>query len=519
LCGNLPFEATVVAEMFINASSQKEADMNRRNFLSTIGMGAAGSIALPAIARASTKGASDIALLREILTTLHPGLYRYASPKGIDAGLKALERDWAKQDLKTRYLALARFLATIKCGHSYPNFFNQSGAVKKALFDPDQPTRLPFAFKWLGSQMVITQDQSGTASLKRGTIVKAVNTVSAQKILNRLMPYVRADGSNDAKRRALLSISSSESIQTFDVFYGLLYGPPGSSRGEPKTGYHRLHIREPGAQRDAWIDVPAITMTQRQSFIKMPETRGDAPMWEWTMRPDGIAVLRMESWAVFNSKWKWEDWLNTHLDELKGANGLIVDIRENEGGLSCGDLLLARLANKDIPLPFPRQLLRYKKVPEHLNQYLDTWDDSFRDRGDNLLRVDDRFYEQVRTEGNPVIKTKGPRIEVPMVALVGPQNSSATFQFALKCRQSGLGTLIGETTGGNLRGINGGYFFATLPESGIEFDVALIGFFPDGPIPPDAGLEPDIRIKPNAKDIASGNDQAMNAAIAYLKTN
>jgi hypothetical protein len=491
--------------------------MNRRNFLSTIGIGAVSSVAMPSMARGSASATSDIALLGEILTTLHPGLYHYASPKSIEAGLKALERGWTKWDLKDRYLALARFLSTIKCGHSYPNFFNQKPDIQKALFDPDQPTRLPFAFKWLGNEMVITQDQSSTGWLKPGTVVKAVNKVPVAKILARLMPYVRADGSNDAKRRALLSVGGGEDIQTFDVFYGLLYGAPGSSRGEPKTGYHRLHIREPGAQGDAWVDVPAITMAQRRSFIKKPEVRGDDPLWEWTMRPDGIAVLRMDSWAVFNSKWKWEEWLEAKLDKLKGAKGLIVDIRENEGGLSCGDAILARLATKDIPIPLSRSLVRYKKVPEHLNQYLDTWDDSFRDRRENMRRIDDQFYELVSAEDDRVIKAKGPRIEVPMVALVGPQNSSATFQFALKCKQSGLGTLIGETTGGNLRGINGGYFFATLPESGIEFDVALISLLPNGPMPADAGVEPDITVAMTVADIANGTDPQMAAAIASLK--
>jgi C-terminal processing protease CtpA/Prc len=161
--------------------------------------------------------------------------------------------------------------------------------------------------------------------------------------------------------------------------------------------------------------------------------------------------------------------------------------------------------------------VRYKKVPEHLNQYLDTWDDSFRDRRENMRRIDDQFYELVSAEDDRVIKAKGPRIEVPMVALVGPQNSSATFQFALKCKQSGLGTLIGETTGGNLRGINGGYFFATLPESGIEFDVALISLLPNGPMPADAGVEPDITVAMTVADIANGTDPQMAAAIASLK--
>lgn len=486
--------------------------MIRRDFLSSTTAVVGAHAALPSIARAaSPKTSDDIALVREILTTLHPGLYRYNSPLTIDAALSALSRQWdAEPELAARYLTLSRFLATIKCGHSYANFFNQSRKVSSQLFDPPVPTRLPFAFKWIDRKMVVTQDHSGRGVLKRGTVIKTVNGVAVGEILDNLMPYVRADGSNDAKRRALLSVGGSEDIQTFDVFYGLIYGPP------EKTGHHRLSLREPGAQRDVRIDLAAITMAQRQSYIQRPSKDNIEPTWQWTLRPDNIAVLRMDNWAMFNSKWEWEAWLNERLDSLSGATGLIVDIRENEGGNSCGDVILSRLANKPIAMPLSRRLVRYKKVPEHLNQYLDTWDDRFRDWGDNLRPFDDQFFEQVGIAYNPVVEPKGPRINVPMAVLIGPQNSSATFQFALKCRLSGLGTLIGETTGGNLRGINGGYFFATLPESGIEFDVALVGYYPAGPMPRDAGLDPDIKVLLKADDVAQGNDRQMTAAADFL---
>ena len=485
--------------------------IDRRRLL-TSGAGLAMSVvaAAPAIAQVSA-APGDVVLLREILTSLHPGLYRYNSPSAIDAGLKSLEALWSSQpSLEARYLNLSRFLATIKCGHSYANFFNQSSKVSAQLFDPPVPTRLPFAFEWVGKKMVVTQDQSGTGLLKRGAVIKAVNGVAVETVLGSLMPYARADGSNDAKRRALLSIGSSEDIQTFDVFYGLVYGAP------KKAGGHRLRLRKPGAKRDISINVPAITLAQRRSYIERPETGGDQPIWDWTVRPDNIAVLRMDSWAMFNSKWKWEDWLNQRIDSLKGARGLIVDIRENEGGNSCGDVILSRLVNEPIPMPLSRRLVRYKKVPEHLNQYLDTWDDRFRDWSNNDRPYNDRFFEQIDITYNPAIEPKAPRVDVPIAVLIGPQNSSATFQFALKCRLSGIGTLIGETTGGNLRGINGGFFFATLPNSGIEFDVALVGYFPDGPMPPDSGLEPDINVAITASDIAAGRDPQMAAAVAHL---
>ena len=136
--------------------------MNRRQFLAQGTAAALATATFPgaALAASATSGPGDIAVLREILTTMHPGLYRYNSPKTIDQALGVLERTWsAKPDLAARYLNLSRFLATLKCGHSYANFFNQTKQVKAELFD--RRTRLPFAFRWIDDDMVVTQDQSG----------------------------------------------------------------------------------------------------------------------------------------------------------------------------------------------------------------------------------------------------------------------------------------------------------------------------------------------------------------------
>jgi C-terminal processing protease CtpA/Prc len=227
-------------------------------------------------------------------------------------------------------------------------------------------------------------------------------------------------------------------------------------------------------------------------------------------------VLNMDGWALYNSTWKWEAWLNDRLDSLKGAKGLVVGIRENEGGLDCGDILLARLADNDIVKPRADRLVRYRETPEHLNRYLDTWDNSFRNWGDQVEPFNDRFYKLKRWDDNGILAAKGPQVTTPMAVLTSPQNSSATFQFASLTKQLGLGTLVGETTGGNQRGINGGaFFFARLPESGIEFDVPLIGYFPRSQMP-DAGIAPDIKVSTSAKAIAVDSDNQMDAAVNDL---
>jgi hypothetical protein len=94
---------------------------------------------------------------------------------------------------------------------------------------------------------------------------------------------------------------------------------------------------------------------------------------------------------------------------------------------------------------------------------------------------------------------------------VGADNSSATFEFALAVRQHKLGTLVGQPTGGNQRGINGGaFYFLRLPNSGIEVDLPLIGYFAPTVLP-DAGLEPDVLVRVSAADIASGRDAELEA--------
>lgn len=451
--------------------------------------------------------ADDMAILREALTSLHPGLYRYLSPRQAEAGIAALERTFVSAPNQTsRYLALSRFLATIRCGHSYANFYNQKKAVRTDLFD--RKSRLPFGFRWIDSAMIITSDHGSGVKLVPGTEVSRINGMRSEEMLARLLPYARADGHNDAKRRALLSVTSSDEFETFDIFHGLVFGAPAG-------GMHLLELRAPDGKTRS-VNVPAISLADRQKFRITIPVKSDQPLWQWEMRPDGIAVLTMNDWGTYNTKWDWKGWLADRLSALKGSRGLIIDIRANEGGEDCGDEIIARFAKADVGLEEERRLIRYRTTPKALDAYLETWDDSFRTLGVDAAPHDDRYLRLNRGDTDRVIAARGPRIDLPMAVLIGPQNSSATFQFAARCKQAGIATLIGEPTGGNQRGINGGcFFFVRLPASGLEFDLPLIGNFP-AKRAPDAGLMPDILVKQTAWDIANGYDAVMATATKRL---
>jgi C-terminal processing protease CtpA/Prc len=206
--------------------------------------------------------------------------------------------------------------------------------------------------------------------------------------------------------------------------------------------------------------------------------------------------------------------------EEQGAGALVIDLRGNEGGTGVGDSILARLTPRDLRLDGFRRLVRRRSVPERLRPYLDTWDRSFLDWGDQATGPRDGFYTLTRYDDEPgasVVRASPRPFRGRTLVLVDASNSSATFEFAQAVRRSRLATLVGQTTGGNQRGINGGaFFFLRLPNSGIEVDLPLIGFYPPGERP-DAGIVPDVAVEPSAEDVARGVDTELLAAMELLR--
>lgn len=447
----------------------------------------------------------DIRLLRRAYETLHPGLLRYNTPEQIAAGFERLEADSATpRMLEAFYLRLSQFLATLRCGHSYANFFNQSRAVQTRLFEASD--RLPFQFLWLGDRMIVTADPTDTGIAPGSEIVR-LNGRAAREVLAGLMAVARADGGNDGKRRQLMSVQGQDGYESFDVFYPLMFG------SRPR---HALEVVGPDG-RTRRTEVEAISLDSRRAQRPpVVDANDDTPAWTMERRGQ-TAVLTMPGWGLYNSDWNWAGWLNDRMDDLvsDGVQRLVVDIRANEGGLDCGDVLAARLIERPIVPDTARRLVRYRRIPDDLRPVLDTWDRKFDDWGDDAQPYDDRFLTLARSaEEGGVIEPRGPRFTGEVRVLTGPQNSSATFGFAQMVQRERLGTLIGETTGGHRRGINGGaFYFLRLPATGLEADLPLIGTFPQQP-QPDAGIAPDITIPRTAEAIAAGRDPVMEAALA-----
>ena len=477
------------------------------------------SIAATSVVRADSRLPAkdlraDAALLRRAYEALHPGLYRYNTPAQMDEAFRALEREFeSDRTLAEAYLAFSVFAAKVKCGHTYPNFFNQSKDVDRALF---RAGRVPFHFRWLGSRMIVTRSFTDDPWIAAGTEVLTINGVAVADILARLMTVARADGHNDGKRVAYLEVQGTSRLEAFDVYFPLIF-PSAAPR-------FTLSVRGAGGEGPSELGVRPATYEERVAAMTSPAAGVDKarPIWEMRLLDGHVAYLRMPSWALYNSTWNWKAFLMESFGTLvdRGVTDLVIDLRGNEGGNDVGDVIVGHLITDPVPRQVVSRRVRYRRVPEDLLPHLDTWDPSFRDWGSAAMEPIDGFYRLRRdADDDPggTIPPAAPRFAGRTWVLVGATNSSATFEFAQTLRQNRLGTLVGQPTGGNQRGINGGaFFFLRLPGSGIELDLPLIGQFPDGDRP-DAGLQPDILVVPTAIDIARGRDAELEAALEAIR--
>ncbi|CAN5555012.1 S41 family peptidase [soil metagenome] len=458
----------------------------------------------------------DADLFRRAYFALHPGLLRYSSEAAMAANFADLRAFCARpRPLAQAHLAFARTVAKVRCGHSYLNPYNQTGPALSLI--EDGRTRLPFRFRWLGDRMVVAEGGAGADAPPRGTEILAIGGVPVGRILATLAPYACADGHNDAKRVRLMEVRGESLWELFDVYFPLLFP------SLVADGAATLTLRLPGGEVRR-RRVALLTRQQRAVGVRAgAEPKGAVrPAWAVERLADGVAWLTMPTWALYDSPWDWTTALNAMMDDLIAdrAPGLILDLRGNGGGLDVGDVILSRLVDRTVLKADAPRFVRYRKTPADLDPYLKTWDSSFRDWGDKAVEPPiNGLYRLTRYDDTPegdVIAPVGRRFTGRVAVIIDASNSSATFGFADTLKQHGLATLIGQTTGGNRRGINGGaFFFLRLPGSGLEIDVPLIGYFPTAP-QPDAGVEPDIPVPVSIEDIVRGVDRERLVALRQV---
>jgi hypothetical protein len=442
----------------------------------------------------------DLRILQRALTELHPGLLRYTTLAQIDADFAAANTAVAGGSSRAQMVVLASQLsASLHCGHTWVSPYNQRQDVAAGVLD--RADKLPMTLRWLEGRVRVTG--SAAAGVAAGAELLAIDGRPVAAIRDALLPLLRADGLHEGARLKRLSqLDSGPNGGAMDRLFPLLLPPQVTATG----GRYMLTLRAPegGSPRD--VGVPAMSTAERDKALPAASTA-------WAFRVDGdTGLLTLPTFAFWRSDFKPEAFLQQTFAALRGVPFLVIDLRNNEGGDDAiGRAALSHLLRAPLQLPGHRAESAYERVPYGLARYLDTWDFRFFDRTGQVKKGPGRNW-LLPDQPGARIEPQATPYAGRTVVLIGPQNSSAGFLLARDIRRSGAATLLGQPTGGNLRGLNGGQLcWINLPASGVGVDIPLVAAFTEGD-PPDAGVLPDVAAAPRWADAVAGVDTEMQAA-------
>ena len=488
-------------------------DADRRAF-------GAAQAGLPTLTLSQREMARDLTVLREGLQALHPGLTLHNTEAELWQASNALSRDAAALarrhgeaiPMPALYLAVAKAVASVRDGHTQVSMYNQRPYTEALLYA--RADRVPFAFRLVDGRMVVTGDATAAGALPPGTEILALDGRPVAEVVAALLPYASADGGNDAKRAYELQVTGVERVaERFDVIYSLLMRPEGALA---------LTVRRPDGT-EAALSVPRTTAAARAETLRArdPELpRDPSDLLRFRLLDDGTAYLKVGSFATFSMDLDYDAWLVGAFEQMAeaGATRLVVDLRGCAGGMDDAAALLFRhLLRQPVTVTLWNARAAYQTVPEALRPHVRSWSDSFLDLTAQTTAAGDGTYRFA--ERAPIVVPPAPgAFDGDVAVLVDAAASSATFYLADQIRKTGAATLVGQTTGGSLKGLNAGQMaFLTLPHSGIVVDVPLYGSRPPTP-GPDRGVIPDVVVPPDADAVIAGRDPELDAALALLRS-
>ena len=455
----------------------------------------------------------DFKIFKESMMSLHPGLYRFQTKEEVDALFDAFESTLdSEMTYQEAFLSFSRFVPQLLCGHTLVNPYNQDDFIKSIIFETSD--KLPFEFELIDRRMVVTR--SATDAIQEGMEIKSINETPVAALVDTLIKYVSADGSNDSKRVYELQLSGIGEHELFDIYFPLLV-PPASN------GYS-IEATPKGEQKPVTRLVSTVSRAERGKLMNATYGPGPASyddLWSFELLDEKSGYLKIGTFVTYKMTMDWQGFLRDAFNTLKEKQtpNLIIDIRGNAGGMDIvGTTLLRSISTRPVTVPASETRIAYSRVPDSIRPYVSTWDDSIFDLSNKVKDTGNGYF--VSKNETPRKQTYQPKADAytgNVYILVDAANSSNTFFVARTAKSNQIATLVGEVTGGNLMGTNGGMmYFLRLPHSKVEVDIPIYGTFPTDE-QPDRGVIPNIIANRTVEDAQQGVDTILEAALKEIR--
>jgi len=254
----------------------------------------------------------DFNIFRKAHLEVHPGLYRYNTKNQIDSIFNHFQIIFSKPlTHQEAFLNFTKLTSAIKCGHTFPSFYNQTGFIQEVVLN--QKDKLPFAFRVIDERIFITESIVENFDIPLGTEILSINGVPTQILLQETAKLVKADGANDGKRYAdLNTFGVGGYFEMFDAYFPLLYPPINEQ--------YTIKIIKPNATQPEELKVNTVGRQERSNALlkKNPNhiTKADQ-LWNLEFWEDNTAYLQLGTFDVFQLSFEWSKFLKDAFKEIK----------------------------------------------------------------------------------------------------------------------------------------------------------------------------------------------------------
>ena len=439
---------------------------------------------------------ADLRYVQQVLNEAHPAPYTYTTQATFDSLVAAvsaqLNQPMSRPDF---YRTMVPLVAALRDGHLKWLMPGQDEH-----YPLDTTHLFPLRLYVLGQRAWLVANY-GDEPVRTGDEVTAINGQPMATLLQTLLPRITfADGLTDGGKYSDLN-------QFF-------------------SGYYATFIATPD-QFAVTLTTPAGPETHRFQPVRLQQIRHyetahavSRPPFELAFLADSVtALLTIRQFVAEPGQPKPKRFLSDvfHQLQLHHVHGLLLDLRDNEGGDEAfGIRLYSYLISQ--PQPYYDHVSVRQKAPF-----------SFPARTPRLYRLARLLAVKRQGDGyywrwHPGLKPVKPQRDAftgPVVLLLNGRSFSTTTELAARLRSRPQTTVVGQETAGGYRGNNSGFFaVTTLPNTKVELGIPLLGFQmagTDQTFPTNRGILPDYSVVPAITDVLTGYDPAMAQALQRIQ--
>ncbi|PZR26014.1 MAG: hypothetical protein DI535_15785 [Citrobacter freundii] len=435
----------------------------------------------------------DHEILITALKELHPGIYRYQMPEQFaQLETKIRNRLTKSMTAEAYYRLTMPLIAGLHCGHT--KWHRKDRPDDRYPFQQDDLFPLQLYFREGHAYVLRTYRE--TALLTPGTEITSINGKKIPDIIAQLRKYITIDG---AVRSALYS----ELNQSFNGYYASFV----ETAPVYVIGYSR-------AGKNGKTQLAKVSMAEIRSVMERYQQE-PRPAMELTIPRPGTAVLRIDRFYPGEGDPDYYKFIDSAFLSIreKGISKLIIDLRNNEGGVEeYGGYLYSYLATG--PFVYYKKIKVARNTESSIKKYA-----GFPPGYEQALALIREENGEFIWPVQEYLAEKTPRLNAfagKVMVLTNGFSFSVTAEFAAIAKTYNRATFIGEETGGSYEGDNSGVFaIVNLPNSGLSVSIPLMAFYMNTSAahPRSAGIQPDVKVVAKIADVIAGRDVVMEKAL------